>query len=655
MTSIFLIADTPNAGPLGHRYLVAEGATIGDAKVSSFVSKGRTKSQTVGDDYIAVRHNIIQRNTGRPDACETLVLVGVDTSKLTNEGQTEIVRRLQSLLSNLDKVVQDIDWSKEQRLIVPHKTLANWGAENFSSLPSVKDPKDLRFLQSSKRTTALPSVVTLIFILVFAGAIGLLGSKLPYLSGNAIVGNDAKDHRQKTEPKKGATAAFSNSKLAAILEEIQQDVRSKANLPNCKSRLDEIEREKLTKDEQRTVDDLREKIKSHEQEMQVKQADSIKANDDYLQKTENELRKKNSNKDLKSLLSGIYNLPHPDHATKDQKDRRNLLQTKIETEISWNKFEENFQQIMRPNTDLPRAASRLLTWTKDKGKKDEWMQLREVFTKRWKESLEKQIGGNASFEPARKLVKSSDIEKVVDSRVFKTMKDKLDLAEDRYLYEKIRTSSSHTDQLARVNDYLHRKVGKKRMEIVVKEYKQFLTTSNNEMKVTLAVKSIYWGEQTLVWGRWSEKDNRITVEFYKKDQKEKSKGKIFKGVSSEKSGEHTLSNTPITVSIIARRNDEINLKLCIKASESHHNGTFNYTGTVANLYKISGLWQDNLEYESSNSGRKASGNKIMFEVQVNPIGPKLPPYTKDDPNPGSPGSPQVKRRPDKNPAHLEKY
>ena len=136
MESLLLIAETPNAGTLGYRFLVSSsGIFIGDAAAAAFVGNRRSHLQVVGVDYITVRHKVIQRHTGRSDADETLVLVGVDTSRLGPEEEAKLIRSLQALLPAIDTVARKIDWTTEKRLIVPQPALAEWISEDFRSLP----------------------------------------------------------------------------------------------------------------------------------------------------------------------------------------------------------------------------------------------------------------------------------------------------------------------------------------------------------------------------------------------------------------------------------------------------------------------------------------------------------------------------------------
>jgi hypothetical protein len=132
---------------LGHRFLVSDAGHLGEIAISEFIQHACKQAQRVGGNYIGVRHEVVQYATGRPGAYETLVLVGVDSARISAAEQQRIIDILRARLTELDAVVRAIDWRTEKRLVVPNRTLASWLADGLRDLPVVADiasgPQDL--------------------------------------------------------------------------------------------------------------------------------------------------------------------------------------------------------------------------------------------------------------------------------------------------------------------------------------------------------------------------------------------------------------------------------------------------------------------------------------------------------------------------------
>jgi hypothetical protein len=129
----FLIAETPNAGPHGHRFLVPPQCDWDDARTARFVGLGRLHAERIGGNYIAVSRRAPQHSTGR-SGDEVLVLVGVDTAKLSIDERDRIVRRLRDLLGDIDAVAARHPWAGEPRLVVPFPELEVWLESGFPPL-----------------------------------------------------------------------------------------------------------------------------------------------------------------------------------------------------------------------------------------------------------------------------------------------------------------------------------------------------------------------------------------------------------------------------------------------------------------------------------------------------------------------------------------
>ena len=283
MESPSLIVEIPNAGRRGHRFLVSDGATIGDATVSAFISRGRSHAQTLGGNYIAVRHKVTQRTTGRPDADETLVLVGVDTSRLEANEQAKLIGTLQTLLPGIDIAVQKIDWNMEKRLVVPHKALTEWISEDIRSLPGADitgGPREAG-IHSATGSPVAPATTawTRPHIWIIAVALILVGATaIAYITGILSFGLETDTSAPGTGPEvgkgKGESPHLAGSdSVTSRIEQLTNELKSWAKdlklLDALKVRLHELDREKeLTKVEMHQLDYLRRELASKGQEIE---------------------------------------------------------------------------------------------------------------------------------------------------------------------------------------------------------------------------------------------------------------------------------------------------------------------------------------------------------------------------------------------------
>lgn len=108
--SIQLLAETPRAGRLNHRFIVAQGSSIGDALAQTILTQARDQAE--GKDYLAVSRSAQQ--TGGREGEEILVLHGVNVQALSQRQREEIRAKLKRYLDALETLVtKDIDWEHE--------------------------------------------------------------------------------------------------------------------------------------------------------------------------------------------------------------------------------------------------------------------------------------------------------------------------------------------------------------------------------------------------------------------------------------------------------------------------------------------------------------------------------------------------------------
>ncbi len=133
MTKPQLVAETPRAGKLNHRFLAAANSTLSDSEVSQIVATARKNQK--GDNYLAVTVDTAQPLSGRTGK-EILVLVGINVKKLSEIQHQQILEQLEQRLTDLATLVTEkIDWDdrKNQALLLKHPELGKWETD-FSDL-----------------------------------------------------------------------------------------------------------------------------------------------------------------------------------------------------------------------------------------------------------------------------------------------------------------------------------------------------------------------------------------------------------------------------------------------------------------------------------------------------------------------------------------
>lgn len=623
MKTPILIAETPNAGKWGYRFLVSAGANIGDATVSAFVSKGRGES-LIGGNYLAVRHNVIQRSTGRPDAGETLMLVGVDTSQISNEKRSQIVATLRSLLDKLDAVVQEIDWTNEKRLVVPHRSLAEWLSKDIRSLPTADitgGPQELGrpttvptnndLSQQSSRNHKNRSLAISVLILFFLTAVALIIGKWPFQFGSDVVATSDNRGQQEGSGNPQTNNSTNRDEFAAHLEKLRREVsvaQGANQLKDIRSRLNELEQPRLTKNQQREIDDLRSEIDTKLKSINEEQVSIKKKNSDYFQEIEDSLSGAKDQGKLESLLIRLDQVPHSDKLTEDQRKWQELLRTNIK----WKIFEVKYNQLVSKR-NFAEAAKHLFEWKE--GKQQELNTLKNDYINKLQvhlnETLDRDIQA-ANFSNSRKFIQSlekSDVVEIVGKSFFQPSRDRLDVEEDKYLYERIAKSPSLEVKKDRVAKYLESQVVNKRMKEPVEKLKHYWDIAENQTDITFSITHIKWGSN--ITGQ------NIVELIVKSDGNEKSsRGQVV----AIRGGESRLGENPIKISFTAKPNARISLEVRVYNSKTEDNGTYFYNGTILELDKLSDKWHEL-------SKGKRDGNEIKLKVERIPKEPpKLPPY-----------------------------
>ncbi|MBY0228793.1 MAG: hypothetical protein K2W96_05890, partial [Gemmataceae bacterium] len=135
MAKPLIVAETPNAGALGFRYLASQEG-VGTGQASAFVSRCRgPAAETVGENFIGVRKMVARRATGK-DAPAVLVLAGIDAKALDPERRAALVKKLHGYLSEVEYAAQQVDWATEKRRVVPSGELAALIDSELAALPA---------------------------------------------------------------------------------------------------------------------------------------------------------------------------------------------------------------------------------------------------------------------------------------------------------------------------------------------------------------------------------------------------------------------------------------------------------------------------------------------------------------------------------------
>ena len=136
MQGPLLIAETPNAGEIGHRYLVPAGIQITSGQAAALVDRLTGEGRLDGPTYLAIRRKAVQEYSDRT-GWETLQVAGVDTARLTGDQRETIFGRLEHWLDHLVPAARAINWSRHPQLVAGSDALRDWQQQDFDSLPAV--------------------------------------------------------------------------------------------------------------------------------------------------------------------------------------------------------------------------------------------------------------------------------------------------------------------------------------------------------------------------------------------------------------------------------------------------------------------------------------------------------------------------------------
>lgn len=134
MNRPILFAETPRAGRLGHRFLVAADNPLSEPLLSAFARAVNADDAPVwGANFLGVAHPAEQFvgptvRIGR----EIMIVAGVDVERLSESSRARLSEKLKDFLNRLEsEVLQVIDWTRlpSGELVVPAKPLTDWNNE----------------------------------------------------------------------------------------------------------------------------------------------------------------------------------------------------------------------------------------------------------------------------------------------------------------------------------------------------------------------------------------------------------------------------------------------------------------------------------------------------------------------------------------------
>jgi hypothetical protein len=152
MKKTLMLAETPRGGPYGHRFLVPPDSNLKSSDVEDYFQRA---SQGGNTDFIAAKRQVEQRlpNGAIREGTETLLLTGINVTKLAQQQSHEIHQVLARRLADLEQLVTThINWEETgNKTIIIRKELADWWSQDLitSMTPSkaeqqVKDHKDIQ-------------------------------------------------------------------------------------------------------------------------------------------------------------------------------------------------------------------------------------------------------------------------------------------------------------------------------------------------------------------------------------------------------------------------------------------------------------------------------------------------------------------------------
>lgn len=640
MAFLLLIAETPNAGNLGYRFLISPGATISDDIAAKFVSHVRGKALAVGGNYLSVGHKVPQRFTGRTDASETLVLVGVDTSRIPSEVQEQLIATLRSLLPQLEATVREIDWGHEKRFVVPHPLLGEWLSEEIRSLPVAdmsEGPQDRG--QTQARVEAEPDLPTKrsgklaprwiaasLLILFVVATVSSITGWLPLPVPHTVVDTTTSSVANPSD----------SDEFAAKLKEIRREVtitNDPTRLDKLKARLNDIEGgQRLASSQKREVDDLRWEIDTKLNGIKKEEADIKKKKVSYYQKIEKQIASATDPESLDKVRADLHKVPYPDKFPEyDNQERARLLKNIEKKQTELKQKRKLLVKIYQMNSkdDIETTAKELSNSTI--GKAAELEELTELYKDQLNccltYTINQQINAKR-FVDAREYIdnyikersSSDEMKKIVGENFFQDHIASLDEAEDKYRYERITSSTSVDEKEQMVTEYLGSRVAenRKRMNDKVEELKKYFDTLKNDVDMTLSLKSIKWPQSFT--GKYAV---QLSITLNEKNKFTSNDLQVTAEPQKEKS-----LDRPLKIDFKAKLSDSISISLKLEAYKTNDNVTFSYPGdiTIAKLHNQSKSGNFVTLKDNKNQARDI---EIKLEVQGIPEEPKLPEYGKE--------------------------
>jgi len=166
----YLLALTPRAGTMNHRYLVSPGSGLVEAGAAAEVGEalrntGEEGASAEGPSFLAVcKRGVLQVEGGR-SGDEVLLLGGIETAAL-GARRHEVQERLEHRLDDLSELIGRIEWHRERGMLIEHTELEEWLWSDFGDVREPRAEKR-RLVMWSITLLALAAAV-LVVVLVSA-------------------------------------------------------------------------------------------------------------------------------------------------------------------------------------------------------------------------------------------------------------------------------------------------------------------------------------------------------------------------------------------------------------------------------------------------------------------------------------------------------
>ena len=562
-----LIAETPNAGHggrLGFRYLIAEGsAMIGDSVAAEFVNRVRGKPHALGGNYIGVSRQVKQLHGGRP-AQETLVLVGVDTSRLTEDERARLVSVLELRLADMSTAVHATDWKAMTGLVIANRILDNWASD-----------QSICFLHSAE-----------------------------YASGPCDLDSDSHSHR----PRKGLRLRLLHAlALIAITPVILVVV------PAIMAVLD-----RSSDSQQSVTTDLGPNYEGRNENHLRMIAAKLK----YSQGLDTQKLDANA---LNNLLRQVEEVPHRDKITADQKRDQNELRESIKqriTELEWAAFTDEFRILIGSNsfTTAARHFREKMPNRTDPQLGVLWLEYVASLTN-WGDSKLRQGYANRDFSRSYNEVLgmclSTDVWNMAGLQPF-TLSEWAAFfdAWDKELYEKVR-KSSEADKDWRITKYLDSPIPIKPMRNMIEGLREYRNKIRGTLTVTISVTEIHWGDC------WTGTNTLTLNHSMKGTSSSEAKVTAIKNMTTPLG-----KPCSITLKAKLSDDVELTVRVTESPTHDNGTWKFSgalnqLQGELARTAQVplGG-------YMSSRLGSSASGNKITLKIEDIPTEPELPDWRK---------------------------